>query len=68
MQHTDRFFRRWVLTVLLAWAGTGWSAAPAAYDSLKGESFDQLVTRMKAEPSLMAQDRTLLFRLSTPQW
>lgn len=68
MHHKEWDVRGWVLAILLAWAGTGWSAAPAAYDSLKGEAFDQLVTRLKAEPSLMAQDRTLSFRLNTPQW
>lgn len=42
MHHKERYVRRWVLAVLLAWAGTGWGAAPAAYDSLKGAPFDQL--------------------------
>ncbi|HBG52280.1 MAG TPA: hypothetical protein DDW89_10800, partial [Gammaproteobacteria bacterium] len=68
MGHKESYVRRWVLAVLLAWAGTGWSAAPAAYDSLKGAQFDQFIMRLQAEPSLLAQDRTLSFRLSTTQW
>lgn len=52
----------------MAWMGTAWAVTPAPYDSLKGEAFDQFVTRLKAEPSLLARDRGLSFRLSTAQW
>ena len=68
MYPMGRYFRRMMIAVLLGWAGTGWSVTPAPYDSLNGEDFDRFIGRLKAEPSLMAQDRTLSFRLSTTQW
>ncbi len=68
MRRTGASIRPLLAGCLMAWMGTAWGVTPAPYDSLKGEAFDQFVTRLKAEPSLLARDRALSFRLSTAQW
>jgi len=67
MRRTGASIRPLLAGCLMAWMGTAWGVTPAPYDSLKGEAFDQFVTRLKAEPSLLARDRALSFRLSTAQ-
>ena len=68
MNRTGSWFRRLTLCALLGSTASGWAIATAPYDSLNGAQFDQFILRLKAEPSLLAQDRTLSFRLSTTQW
>ena len=68
MRRIGTIIRPLLAGCLMAWMGTAWGVAPAPYDSLKSEAFDQFVARLKADPSLMARDRELSFRLSTAQW
>lgn len=57
-----------IVAALLSTTPGATASAQPQYGSLSDQEFQQLVQRMKAEPTYLAQNRDLTYRMTTEQW